>query len=107
MLDPLEVHLLDFPNIVIKGSELQLPYKSILKIEKFGDRILKATEPQMLLFNLYDDWLKSVQSFTAFSRLILILRSLNINAERTKVILVPEKTVVTQPHHVWPTLTDE
>ena len=23
MLDPLEVHLLDFPNIVIKGSELQ------------------------------------------------------------------------------------
>ena len=41
----MEVHLLDFPNIVIKGSELQLPYKSILKIEKFGDRILKATEP--------------------------------------------------------------
>jgi pre-mRNA-processing factor 8 len=26
MLDPLEVHLLDFPNIVIKGSELQLPF---------------------------------------------------------------------------------
>ena len=24
ILDPLEVHLLDFPNIVIKGSELQL-----------------------------------------------------------------------------------
>lgn len=107
MLDPLEVHLLDFPNIVIKGSELQLPYKSILKIEKFGDRILKATEPQMLLFNLYDDWLKSIQSFTAFSRLILILRSLNINPERTKIILMPEKNVVTQPHHIWPTLTDE
>ena len=107
MLDPLEVHLLDFPNIVIKGSELQLPYKSILKIEKFGDRILKATEPQMLLFNLYDDWLKSVQSFTAFSRLILILRALNVNPERTKIILVPESSVVTQPHHIWPTLTDE
>lgn len=27
MLDPLEVHLLDFPNIVIKGSELQLPFQ--------------------------------------------------------------------------------
>lgn len=107
MLDPLEVHLLDFPNIVIKGSELQLPYKSILKIEKFGDRILKATEPQMLLFNLYDDWLKSIQSFTAFSRLILILRSLNINPERTKIILMPERSITTQPHHIWPTLTDE
>ena len=28
MLDPLEVHLLDFPNIVITGSELQLPFQS-------------------------------------------------------------------------------
>ncbi|KAI3935633.1 hypothetical protein MKW98_022641 [Papaver atlanticum] len=52
MLDPLEVHLLDFPNVVIKGSELQLPFQACLKIEKFGDLILKATEPQMLLFNL-------------------------------------------------------
>jgi hypothetical protein len=34
MLDPLEVHLLDFANIVIKGSELQLPLQACLKIEK-------------------------------------------------------------------------
>ena len=40
MLDPLEVHLLDFPNIVIKGSELQLPFQAALKLEKFGDLIL-------------------------------------------------------------------
>ncbi|MBK8156645.1 MAG: hypothetical protein IPK55_11920 [Streptococcus sp.] len=26
MLDPMEVNLLDYPNIVIKGSELQLPF---------------------------------------------------------------------------------
>ena len=51
MLDPLEVHLLDFPNIMIKGSELQLPFQSCLKVERFGDLILKATEPQMVLFN--------------------------------------------------------
>ena len=30
MLDPLEVHLLDFPNIVITGSELQLPFQVML-----------------------------------------------------------------------------
>ena len=64
MLDPLEVHLLDFPNIVIKGSELQLPFQACFKISKFEDRILKATEPQMLLFNLYDDWIKSISSYT-------------------------------------------
>ncbi|KAM2916599.1 hypothetical protein FF1_045496 [Malus domestica] len=33
MLDPLEVHLLDFRNMVIKGSELQLPFQACLMIE--------------------------------------------------------------------------
>lgn len=32
MLDPLEVHLLDFPNIVITGSELQLPFQAAMKV---------------------------------------------------------------------------
>jgi len=107
MLDPLEVHLLDFPNIVIKGSELQLPFQACLKVEKFGDLILKATEPQMVLFNLYDDWLRTISSYTAFSRLILILRSLHVNNDRTKIILKPDKTTITEPHHIWPTLTDD
>ncbi|CDR97537.1 processing splicing factor 8, putative [Babesia bigemina] len=106
MLDPLEVHLLDFPNIVIKGSELQLPYQSIMKLEKFGDMILRATQPEMVLFNLYDDWLKSISSYTAFSRLILILRAMHVNCDRAKVLLKPSKTTVTLPHHVWPSLTD-
>ncbi len=107
MLDPLEVHLLDFPNIVIKGSDLQLPFQASLKIEKFGDIILKATEPQMLLFNLYDDWLRTISSYTAFSRLILILRALHVHNDRAKLILKPDKTTVTEAHHVWPTLTDD
>jgi len=104
MLDPLEVHLLDFPNIVIKGSELQLPFQACLKVEKLGDLILKATEPQMCLYNLYDDWLKEISSFTAFSRLVLILRALHVNNDRTKVLLKPEKTTLTEPHHIWPSL---
>eukprot|EP01006_Ploeotia_vitrea_P041824 TRINITY_DN66575_c8_g6_i1.p1 TRINITY_DN66575_c8_g6~~TRINITY_DN66575_c8_g6_i1.p1 ORF type:complete len:703 (-),score=108.50 TRINITY_DN66575_c8_g6_i1:689-2485(-) len=107
LLDPLEVHLLDFPNIVIKGSELQLPFQACLKIEKLGDLILKATEPQMVLFNLYDDWLKSISSYVAFSRLILILRALHVNYERTKQILKPDKNTITLPHHIWPSLTDD
>ncbi|KAJ0402534.1 hypothetical protein P43SY_000797 [Pythium insidiosum] len=107
MLDPLEVHLLDFPNIVIKGSELQLPFQACLKVEKFGDLILKATEPQMVLFNIYDDWLNTITSYTAFSRLILILRALHVSNDRTKVILRPDAETTTQAHHVWPSLTDE
>ncbi len=107
MLDPLEVHCLDFPNIVIKGSELSLPFQACLKVEKFGDQILKATEPKMLLYNIFDDWLKTISSYTAFSRLILILRSLHVNPDRTKIILRPDSSVFTQPNHVWPTLTDK
>eukprot|EP00045_Choanoeca_perplexa_P015123 m.183370 g.183370 ORF g.183370 m.183370 type:complete len:2331 (+) comp16894_c0_seq1:103-7095(+) len=107
MLDPLEVHLLDFPNIVIKGSELALPFQACLKVEKFGDLILKATEPQMVLFNLYDDWLKNISAYTAFSRLILILRALHVNVDKAKIILKPDKTTITESHHIWPTLSDE
>jgi len=108
LLDPLEVHLVDFPNIVIKGSELQLPFGACINhMEKFGDLILKASEPKMAIFNLYDDWLKSISSFTAFSRLILILRALHVNNERTRIILKPSNTIITQPHHVWPNLQDQ
>ena len=39
----------------------------VLQVEKFGDLILKATEPQMVLFNLYDDWLKTISSYTVSS----------------------------------------
>lgn len=107
LLDPLEVHLLDFPNISIRASELQLPFQAAMKVEKLGDMILRATEPQMVLFNLYDEWLKSISSYTAFSRLILILRALHVNPEKTKLLLRPDKTVITQEHHIWPTLSDE
>ena len=77
------------------------------QVEKFGDLILKATEPQMVLFNIYDDWLKTISSYTAFSRLILILRALHVNVDKARMLLKPDKSIVTEPHHVWPTLTDE
>ena len=107
LLDPLEVHLLDFPNISIRASELQLPFQAAMKVEKLGDMILRATEPQMVLFNLYDEWLKSISSYTAFSRLILILRALHVNLDKAKLILRPDKTVITHEHHIWPSLSDE
>jgi pre-mRNA-processing factor 8 len=107
LLDPLEVHLLDFPNISIRASELQLPFQAAMKVEKLGDMILRATGPQMVLFNLYDEWLKTISSYTAFSRLILILRALHVNQDKTKLLLRPNKSVITQEHHIWPSLHDE
>jgi pre-mRNA-processing factor 8 len=104
---PLEVHLLDYTNVVIKGSDLSLPFKAALDIEKLGDLVLRATEPTMVLFNLYDDWLKTISSFTAFSRLILILRAIHIDPAKAKMVLKPDMTTVTEPHHIWPSLTDD
>lgn len=69
--------------------------------------ILKATEPQMVLFNLYDDWLKSISSYTAFSRLVLILRALHVNLDKTKLLLRPSREIITLDHHIWPNLTDQ
>lgn len=108
MLDPLEVHLLEFPNIVIKGSELQLPFKAALFLETLGERILKATQPELVTYNLYDDWNETISSFSCFNRLILLLRSLHVNNEKTHIILKPDKSIITLPHHIWPSYsTDE
>ena len=54
-----------------------------------------------------DDWLKSISSYTAFSRLILLLRGLHVNNEKAKIILRPDKNTITEPHFVWPSLADE
>uniref|UniRef100_A0A060T7Z1 ARAD1D03102p n=1 Tax=Blastobotrys adeninivorans TaxID=409370 RepID=A0A060T7Z1_BLAAD len=108
VLDPLEVHMLDFPNISIRPSELHLPFQAALKLEKLSDVILRATEPQMLLYNMYDDWLvEGTEPGTAFSRLILLLRGLHVNPERAKLILRPDRTVTTKEHHLWPSFTTE
>ncbi|KAB1266242.1 Pre-mRNA-processing-splicing factor 8 [Camelus dromedarius] len=52
-------------------------------------------------------WETAGHHYLAFSRLILILRALHVNNDRAKVILKPDKTTITEPHHIWPTLTDE
>lgn len=107
ILDPLGVHMLDFSNITIRNSELHLPFAAALKIGKLADVVLKANEPQMVLFNFYDDWLKTISSYTAFSRVILLLRALSISPDRTNLLLRPDASVVTQEHHIWPSFSDE
>jgi len=57
--------------------------------------------------NHADDWLKTISSYTAFSRVILLLRGLHVNNEKAKIILHPDKNTITEPHFVWPTLSDE
>lgn len=107
MLDPLEVHMLDFPNIAIRPTELRLPFSASMSIDKLSEVVTKATEPQMVLFNIYDDWLESISSYTAFSRLILLLRGLKTNEEKAKMIVLGDPTIPIKQHHLWPSFSDE
>ncbi|CAH6720476.1 pre-mRNA-splicing factor 8 [[Candida] jaroonii] len=105
--DPLEVHMLDFPNVSIRQSELKLPFGNALKNDKLANIVVKANEPQMILFNFYDDWLEKISSFTAFSRILLILRAMGISQDKTNLILRPDASIITQEHHIWPSFTDD
>ncbi|KAL3228560.1 Pre-mRNA-splicing factor 8 [Nakaseomyces bracarensis] len=107
MLDPLEVHMLDFPNIAIRPTELKLPFSAALSIDKLSDVVMRATEPKLVLFNIYDDWLERVSSYTAFSRLILLMRALKTNEEQAKLILLKDPTIMIKEHHLWPSFSDE
>jgi pre-mRNA-processing factor 8 len=52
-------------------------------------------------------WLKSISSYTAFSRLVLLLRGLHVNNEKAKIILHLDKATITEPYFVWPTIKVE
>jgi pre-mRNA-processing factor 8 len=107
MVNPLEVSLVEFPNIQVKHSELKhIPFQACLKIDKLNDLVLNATEPQMGIFNLYDDWLNIVSGYTAFLRLVLILKALHVNHSMAKAIIFKENSVVLE-QHTLPNLKDE
>lgn len=105
MLDPLDIHLLYFPKTLIRGSELQLPIHACLTVEKIGDVVAKATESLVDFFNMYDDWLESVSPFTAFTRLVLILRAIHVDEDKGKMLLTLDASVVTDPRRIWPSFT--
>lgn len=70
----------------------------------------KATaEPQtVVLFDMYDDWLEIISSYTAFFRLVLILRALGIDKEKAQMQLTKfNETIVNEPHHMWPCLSED
>lgn len=39
--------------------------------------------------------------------MILLLRGLHVNNEKAKVVLRPDKNTITEPHFVWPSLSDD
>ncbi|EAY02411.1 pre-mRNA processing 8 protein homolog PRP8 [Trichomonas vaginalis G3] len=103
LLDPVQSYLSEFPNTVVKGSDMDLPLPAFMKIPKIAEEVIHAPEPKMVLYNLYDDWLDTVSPHAAFRRLMLILRALLMERMKAWDILRPSANVVTQQNHLWPT----
>ena len=55
----------------------------------------------MVLFTLYDDWLKTISSHTGFSHLVLIMRTSHVNTRHTRIILKSDKMAITESHREW------
>lgn len=106
LLDPLETQCIEFPEIIIKGSEIQIPFQALLKIESIGEAVLSAKGPKMLIFNLYDDWRKMYQSSTCFNRTLLLLRAIHTNSVVSSKI-IKEFAYGQNQESVWPAVKNE
>lgn len=97
--------VLDYPNIIIGQSDLNLPLPMVLRHSRLVELRIAAMESKGWEFCIYDDWQQSLQfqPITCFNLLNLILRGYHINLQRTRQILVPDLHVEVSPAHFWPT----
>ncbi len=106
LMEALKLQCTSFPSMAVRTTKLGIMFQAMMKIEKLENLVSKALSSQLVLFNIYDDWLGTFSPSAAFYRLILILRALTDNFNRAKTILYSSETV-TAPNHLWPTLTAE
>lgn len=99
--------VLDYPNIIVGQSELNLALPMILRHSRLVDLRIAATESKGREFCIYDDWQQSFQfqPITCFNLLNLVLRGYHVNLQRTRQILVPDLHVEVLPQHFWPSLS--
>lgn len=106
LLDPLEIHLIEYPSILIKCSNFRISFQSLLKIKKIGKKISISNTNQTIFFNLYDNWINTVSPFTAFSRLVLILRGFEVDEKKMKKILGISLNLI-EKDRFWPIFNDK
>ena len=107
ILEPVNGALAGLTSTVIKGSQLLIPLKALVKVPRLYSLMQSANSSQTHLVQLYDDWLEHVSHVTALFRLIIILRALNVNEYRAKKILELNDETRVASHHLWPSLSPE
>ena len=106
-INSLTIHMIEFPDIIIKGSLIKIPFRSLIKINRIKKLINRSSFCNLLVFNLYDNWLKTISTFTAFSRLLLILKAIKINLEEVRIIFNQFENLINNNNYLWPDITDE
>eukprot|EP01040_Poterioochromonas_malhamensis_P010344 gene10344-11252_t len=106
LIEALKFQCTGFPSIAVSTTKLGIMFQTLIRVEKLENLVSQALTSQLVLFNIYDDWLNTCSSSAAFYRLTLILRALTDNFDQAKTILYSSETV-TACHHLWPTLTAE
>ena len=82
-VEPLKVALApNFSKVSVTFAEINVPFEALLKLVKVGGPVLEATEPQVMLFNLYDNWQKkSITSYDASVRMMVILEGITLDTD--------------------------
>mmetsp|Transcript_22972 Transcript_22972/g.46941 ORF Transcript_22972/g.46941 Transcript_22972/m.46941 type:complete len:461 (-) Transcript_22972:1325-2707(-) len=107
LIDPLGIYLSDLSSTLIKYTEIKIFFQSLIEIPKIKELIKKSENSRSFIVNLYDNWLSFISPFTAFSRLILILKSIQINFEKVKKRLNLFSSSQLRITSFWPNFSDQ
>jgi pre-mRNA-processing factor 8 len=78
MIQPLQEKCEAF-DVKLAKSSFYIPFQSLIKLDQVFSLVNHAESSSLHVFDLYSNWLNSVTSYTAFSRLCLRLRALHVN----------------------------
>ena len=104
-LDSIQIHLIDYPEILVRGIQFRINLQNLLKLKIIGHEIFFAKFSKMSTFFLFDDWLSKISAFTAFSRLILILNVIEIDYQSIKNLFGNYSNDLEK--HIWPNFSEK
>ncbi|CAC27035.1 splicing factor Prp8 [Guillardia theta] len=78
----LHLKLIEYPDINVYQAEIDIMFRNLLKLNIFKDKIHSKNKDDFFIIELYDNWLDSISPITAFTRLILILKSIELDNKK-------------------------
>ncbi len=92
---------IDFPEIQFTPCSFFMPFQALTRLPKIRDLVDSATEPKLILFILYDDWLMEISPAMAFRRLMTLLQAFRVNNDAAQHIINPRGEPI-GPERIWP-----